>query len=398
MNDNVIVLGAGFSYDAKIPLLGTFLERMWSYSQRRQAGGEPLSEADRRILDAALEVGHELDGYHRQVSFDDRNIEDVLSMLAFNVLGGDAKEKEKMSIFVQAISRTIELSCQLSHPGIIENPRTPEAVLDGDPVYRAFWQYLFKYHEEYNYRSMPSIISLNYDLVLERSLFQLLIGSHMRHKNFNNIKRLSLDYHREPGCKFFYELKLSQVRSGRQLTEGKNLVIANKNTSSEFMNIDLLKLHGSLNFSAADSGDSLDATNITNSVLNPLIIPPVSNKTSDSAGEPTWRRALQCLREAKNIVFVGYSLPETDMYMKYFLKAALGPNRDLNKVTIFDPLLWTDSEASLAMRHRYELCFSEQMRKRIVFRPPAGEFSSNLLGTTKHFVKLLDVAPQTVLF
>src|SRR5262249_4788012 len=36
--------------------------------------------------------------------------------------------------------------------------------------------------------------------------------------------------------------------------------------------------------------------------------------------QQVWRKAEQCLMEAKRIVFCGYSLPDADMHIKYLLK------------------------------------------------------------------------------
>ncbi|MBV1932384.1 MAG: hypothetical protein KUG71_11790, partial [Porticoccaceae bacterium] len=131
----------------------------------------------------------------------------------------------------------------------------------------------------------------------------------------------------------------------------------------------------------------------------PYILPPVSNKQSNGSGNQSWKTALQRLREAKNVVFVGYSLPKTDMYMQFFLKAALGPNQELNKLFVFDPVLWEDSDASRDMKKRYEMCFSEQLRSRIVFKPELSHTShSKFSGTTKHFVNVMEDDPSSILF
>jgi hypothetical protein len=88
MSENVIIFGAGFSYDAGIPMLSNFIERMWEYSIRGKAGNHELEYFDKNILAEALEIRREMDGYHGRVAFDDRNIEDILSMLVFNLMGG----------------------------------------------------------------------------------------------------------------------------------------------------------------------------------------------------------------------------------------------------------------------------------------------------------------------
>lgn len=110
-----------------------------------------------------------------------------------------------------------------------------------------------------------------------------------------------------------------------------------------------------------------------------------------------WTAALEHLRSAKNVVVVGYSLPQTDIYIQYFLKAALGPNLDLNKLIVFDPVLHSASSACAEMKHRYESCFSPQLRGRIVFEPLVDR-PSIVQGTTDAFVATLESAPETLLF
>lgn len=105
-----------------------------------------------------------------------------------------------------------------------------------------------------------------------------------------------------------------------------------------------------------------------------------------------WKVALDRLRSAKNIVIVGYSLPETDVYMQYFLKTAVGPNVNLNRVYVFDPVLFFENEHTQAMKARYESCFAPQLRNRLIFQPDVsmrGWGISSQPGTFSHFVELL---------
>jgi hypothetical protein len=138
---------------------------------------------------------------------------------------------------------------------------------------------------------------------------------------------------------------------------------------------------------------------LTGAIENPYILPPVSNKQSNGTGNQSWKVALQRLREAKNVIFVGYSLPRTDMYMQFFLKAALGPNQELNKLYIFNPILWEQSQAASDMKDRYEKCFSEQLRSRLVFKPELGKsLNADIAGTAEHFVRVLERDPSEVFF
>ena len=398
MAENVIILGAGFSYDAGIPMLSNFIERMWEYSIRGVAGDINLTNEDKNILSEALDIRREMDGYHGRVAFDDRNIEDILSMLAFNLLGGGTSDRNKLKAFTNAISKTIELSCNVTHPGIPTGPRPRySAISEGNKIYRRFWKAMFEWHKRG--QTLPTIITFNYDLVLERALLQVLTNKYYNHHdNPVPFKNISLDYQYKHFPQQNYEVNYTRYGSFESV-EGTVLSHANAPVPHDSVNIELLKLHGSLNFPNSKSKSDSDLPSITNVIENPYILPPVSNKQSNGSGNQSWKTALQRLREAKNVVFVGYSLPKTDMYMQFFLKAALGPNQELNKLFVFDPTLWEDSEASRDMKKRYEMCFSEQLRSRIVFKPELSHASdAKFSGTTEHFVNVMEDNPSSILF
>ena len=96
MSDNVIIFGAGASRDAGIPLLAEFVEKMLDFHQRGTNRLKPLSEDDRAIFQSAIDVINELDGYHGRAAFDDRNIEDILSILSFDVMGGEEAQRTEV--------------------------------------------------------------------------------------------------------------------------------------------------------------------------------------------------------------------------------------------------------------------------------------------------------------
>jgi hypothetical protein len=119
-------------------------------------------------------------------------------------------------------------------------------------------------------------------------------------------------------------------------------------------------------------------------------MPPVFVKTGELALEPIWDRAMTVLRNALNLVVCGYSLPITDTYMQYFLKAAFGPNKNLSRVHVFDPVLSRGGPAADAMKARYSEVFSHQMRNRIHFRQDQSDFRA--------FVDVLSSRPGDLLF
>lgn len=380
MTDNVIILGAGASVDAGIPVLANFVEKMWEFSITGKHNGKELSEDDKKIFNEAMKVKNELDGYHGRAAFDDRNIEDILSILSFNLIGGKKSDLEKQKWFIKAIARTIELTCNVQHNGKLNMIQE-----EGNYVYRLFWQKLFNRFKD-SPASFPTIISFNYDLVLERSLFQSLIGK--SYDGFNN--RFPFD---GVNIKHSYNFTKDQTFSIRYVQFGEferkngTALEPTDEPTKDSVDIELLKLHGSLNFPTHKE----ESFSLTQVAKDPYILPPVINKWVGKNEEAVWSTGLQKLREAKNIIIVGYSLPKTDIFMQYFLRAGVGPNLNLNKIIVHNPALYRNGTENDLMRERFANCFSPQLQSRIDFNPV--DFSDQSLnGKFAGFVDGIDNA------
>ena len=395
MPDNVLILGAGASHDAGVPLMAGLVEKMWEYAIRGMNGDEPLSPEDRKIFEKAMEVRYELDGYHGRATFDDRNIEDILSILEFNLIGGRGSDRAKLDAIIKAMARTIELSCTVRHDGRLDRMQTA-----GPAVYRNFWHHLFKWAEVGG--ALPTIITFNYDLVLERSLLQLLVGT-----QYNRIRAtfpfpgIILKYYFDRSGETSYRVDYVTFGQFEDSKEGTALQAASGSPIEGAVNIEILKLHGSLNF--AKKRKEGEGNPLTTALADPYILPPIFDKLTMKWPREMWKVALERLRGAKNIIIIGYSLPETDVYMQYFLKTAVGPNIDLNKIYVFDPVLFEGGERAQGMVDRYLSCFAPQMRNRIVFHPARldpGPAAASLIrqGTFEHFVNTIGGEPGRVFF
>lgn len=373
MSDNVIILGAGASHSAGIPLMAGFVEKMWEFAVRKQVNGEPMSPDDIDIFQKAIDIKNELDSYHGRALFDDRNLEDILSILSFNEIQSSKTSESSLFWFTKAISRTIELTCRVKHDG--ENKIQNLSYYQ----YRNFWSNLFRKH----HKKMPTIISLNYDLVLERGLFHLLIGLHLKHIK-PPIQGVEIDYHYDPVGDFQYRIKNTKYDVGSGEATGTML---ERGATEHPLRIEILKLHGSLNFPRTKMNEPLS---LVHPVDTPFILPPIINKMSSAKSiTKMWATALQRLRTAKNVIIVGYSLPRTDIYMQYFLKTALGPNLNLNRIYVYDPVLFEDDSTSKEMMDRYANCFSPQLQDRIIFKHSL-ESGGIKYGSFSHFVYSLN--------
>lgn len=393
MSDNVLIFGAGVSADAGIPMLPGFMEKMWEFSIRKAQGEVSLSDQDCEVFGKAMSIRRELDGYHGRSAFDDRNIEDVLSILSFNVMCGSRSDKKNMDWILKAINRTIELTCKVHHNGELRTKQTNKS-----QVYRRFWYNLFAATKKSG--KLPTIITFNYDLVLERSLMELLVNTfyNFLDKRFP-YQGVTLKYYFDGRSDVSYKLEKAMY-SDSDYSSGQGTILNQINSDvPNFIDIELLKLHGSLNFPNKRKLNELPSP-ITIPVERPYILPPIFNKLNVSEAKQMWSVALERLRNAKHLTIVGYSLPETDIYMQYFLKTALGPNLDLNRIFIFNPVLFRGGKEAEKMKARYESCFSPQLRSRIEFFPAKDNVHiyPEVKGSFEHFVRVIEDPINGILF
>ncbi len=107
---------------------------------------------------------------------------------------------------------------------------------------------------------------------------------------------------------------------------------------------------------------------------DPLIVPPTWNKAQyhQTIGK-VWQRAAAELSEAENIIVVGYSLPASDEFFRYFFPLGIiGPNL-IRRVIVCD--------LDPNVRQRYEGLLSQATRSRLDMQ--TGVFSQVLHGLDK---------------
>jgi hypothetical protein len=68
-----------------------------------------------------------------------------------------------------------------------------------------------------------------------------------------------------------------------------------------------------------------------------IITPTVFKHQADGPYAEQWREAAKALASATQLVFIGYSFPESDAYMRYFLGASLAENVAIEAIHIIDP-------------------------------------------------------------
>ncbi|GAH62764.1 unnamed protein product, partial [marine sediment metagenome] len=70
----------------------------------------------------------------------------------------------------------------------------------------------------------------------------------------------------------------------------------------------------------------------------PLIIPPTLFKLQvDYRFQKIWDAAGKAIKEADELVFIGFSFPQSDIYIRYFLATNLAENVRIEKIRVVDP-------------------------------------------------------------
>lgn len=127
-------------------------------------------------------------------------------------------------------------------------------------------------------------------------------------------------------------------------------------SSSDIISFRLNKLHGSLNWfdrngtlvvdnrvavgqrNSAGAPIRMDMKFCGNDTDRPLLaLPSVIKQNSFDLLSSEWSGAHKALLNADAIWFIGYSFPESDAFMRYFLAGALHGNTRLRQIAIIDP-------------------------------------------------------------
>lgn len=288
----VFVLGAGASQDANIPLTNQIIPNL--LREKPDVREEPL-----RTSTVSLDI---LIRYLKQIKINEYlsllDIEDLLSLTYFpivfkEIINWDEREIDSFRRhLVWGVLYTIENG--------LNNWKNIE-------TYRLF----AKMVEE-----TDSIISFNYDLVFEKFLLDKfgainyhldsnLISENGRLFNFTSDNFTFLKLH--GSMNLFYCDRCNKYTIMEYpyatISEDPNLHLANENIPCP-----------------EDDGGNLIA----------VIIPPGGEKSQIAPIlQPSWKSAYQVLKKAEEIVFIGISLRENDIWLRYLIQSSIINNKNV---------------------------------------------------------------------
>lgn len=270
----IFFLGAGFSAPFGLPVMGNFIDKSKDLYFSNEEKYKTIKET-LKLIDRFSKVKNFM-------NVNLYNIEDLLSITYMEaVIKKNSKPLENITTFIKTVieAYTKEQENDLM-PFIrlfsnLEFENTRRSYFIGDSNYAEYYPKGKKYKN-----TTYGIITLNYDLLLEKGL--------------KNYLELSSAYYTHTG-------------QSNPITE-----YLNPTKILNIKGIPIAKLHGSVD------------TNI---------IPPTWNKTINNEIHDDWYLSTQLLKEATHIIFLGYSLPLTDTYIKFLFSSSLNSNQRLKKIS-----------------------------------------------------------------
>lgn len=298
LENSTYIIGAGFSRYAGLPLMNDFFFKAKDLYLK-------LNNEERKTFDKIFDFYKEYSEVKNFMNMDLMNIEELLSIIEMNQFLNDSRTKKYYTNFIKiVIENSTKVSSQLHdiHPRKIRNK------------YLEFINHVYGF-KEHNLKSIKSmkptllqngIISLNYDLVLENTILS------------NSLYNIEFGY------------GISDKYIDHRFLQWQN-------------KLQLAKIHGSINFRDG---------------ISYLIVPPTWNKTSETKIRPIWKLANDLITNSENLIFIGYSLPITDLYVKYLLINGIQNCKNLKRIVVICP----DKDNSV--RTRYEDFFESYFREK----------------------------------
>jgi hypothetical protein len=310
-DNNVYILGAGFSMPAGIPGVRGFLNKVRDARSWLKNSGKP---GELEAVERLLTFRHECSGASDRTRIDLENIEDLFSLAAADA--GPIATKYLPLAMAATIrfslatapktTRSIDVKPQLfagSGP-----PRGWEMVGGGRfavPLYDLLVGLMTGALTD-DHPGSDTVITFNYDLLVEEAAHRLGLG---------------IDYQLPANTAFTDSDAMAARRGDRNVT--------------------ILKLHGSCNWSLGDDGKSISVHGSYDALRavekTPHLIPPTWQKGFADVEGHVWSSAVSALRTATRVFVIGFSIPPSDLHFRYLLAAGLRSNSSLRSIVFVNP-------------------------------------------------------------
>lgn len=299
----VFVLGAGCSAHCGLPVMQYFMDRAVELFAKRPQGLETEYRALFQFRDECRSASHIIGQAWE-------NLEDLLMQAHLRMLTGAAEDVDKYGAMKSVIWDVYRRHRIANHA-----------------AYSVFAEDLCEIEHRRGEIRRPVVITTNYDVALESC-----------------IARFGLVYY--PGLAIepanstgFWKSSASTDQSAARNDRGI---------------VEVIKLHGSVNWMSRDDSVFVAADRITDGDHNdfaiafqqssvflgknkvrPLIVPPMLGKVSnDDTIRTQWLRAVYAIQHARRIAILGYSFPPSDLFMLRLLTEGLRANGFLRDICV----------------------------------------------------------------
>jgi NAD-dependent SIR2 family protein deacetylase len=314
---NVFIVGAGFSANAGAPVIQDFFPRAMELWKDPSSG---LAPDEREVFRSVFAYRKALEIAEARVQVDLENIEDLFGTVEMASQLGISEPQAVRRNLVYVILRTLELTTTSKLVGVPfmhgVSPNQRETNFQGD-IYEFFVQVVAQrwFPRPKDGVAKDSVISLNYDLLLERAMEGSPIAP-------------------------LYDLPSAQVAE-------------NAADASGVCRVRLLKLHGSANWAICSNcrnriyvlrPNEASVVRLPNTprcetcnepLEGRLVVPPTWNKEEyRSLLSSVWQSAARELASAQRIIIIGYSMPLIDKFFQYLLALSLADNHLLDEVVV----------------------------------------------------------------
>jgi len=274
----VYVLGSGFSAVANLPMMNNFLDKAKDIAE----------ETSDKRLENLLGKIDSLSNIKNHCKIDLFNIEDAFSILMTEDWLKKTRHTEDMRYLIKLVldKHTPKISNAINENSLGE--LGIKNLIKKDNPYQKIFCFLSR------------VMCLRYKKDLDNK--NRIIVERFENNEKNDIITLNYD--------ILLENCLDIIN--RYVAENNKIEFSEKFS-------ELYKLHGSVE-------------------NNNSIMPPTWAKYKiDPELEKIWLKAFDKISKANEIVFIGYSFPDTDSYFSYFFKLAIHYSKNLKKITVVNP-------------------------------------------------------------
>lgn len=353
---NVYLLGAGFSKEIGLPLQDDFLlvaKEVYFKDTSRY-----------RHFKRVFEYQDKLSKMRQFLNYPLLNLEHLFNLIEMDIFySKSTKVKKIKDDFAKLICDVLvdKTPCPFTH--------NRSGSLVQDQKYKNYISFMSLFIEKDKHQlstHKDTIISFNYDLILEGASCIYNWKRNERHQyshaQSNNFIQFNTIFGKE-------NIIVDQVNQYFTQNRPNSYFPPMNLFSTDDEALKLVKLHGSINWKTSSNDQT-------------FIVPPTWNKSNPQIRK-LWEVAYNEIMTAKRIIIIGYSFPETDIYVKSLLALALNENKILQNIFFVNPDKEIAKNACLSLldKHFQKYCdYKEWKFSDFIASDEGKKFIKNLLN------------------